>query len=122
VAVEVLTGEKGGDGAPTDFIEGKRSQALRSGRLASEEGGEAFGEVSSTQERREQGWHRWLFETMAARWCGRKGRGKGHLQARPCGQRRGSERGGLARQSAARGGRQQPLTVGHGQRRCLVNR
>jgi hypothetical protein len=43
----MLTREKGGDGASTDFVEGERSQVLRCGQLALEEGGEAFGEVGS---------------------------------------------------------------------------
>jgi hypothetical protein len=40
----VLTGEKEGDDAPTDSVEGERSQVFEGSRLASEEGGEAFGE------------------------------------------------------------------------------
>jgi hypothetical protein len=44
----VLTGEREGDRALTDSIEGGgQSQVLGGGRLASEEEGEAFSEVGS---------------------------------------------------------------------------
>jgi hypothetical protein len=47
VATAKLTREKGGNGAPTDSVEGEQSQVHGGGQLASEEGGEAFGEVGS---------------------------------------------------------------------------
>jgi hypothetical protein len=41
----VLTGE--GDDAPTDSVEGERSQVLGGDRFELKEGGEAFGHVGS---------------------------------------------------------------------------